>query len=75
MRGASAFAGQWRPVDSLRRGHIQAMQERLKRQGYDVGKVDGLVGFATRTAIGQWQAKSRRDETCFPDAALVEAIR
>ncbi|WP_201832259.1 lytic murein transglycosylase [Microvirga zambiensis] len=75
MRGASAFAGQWRPVDSLRRGHIQAMQERLKGQGYDVGKVDGLVGFATRTAIGQWQAKSRRDETCFPDAALVEAIR
>ena len=75
MRGASAFTGLWQPLDSLRRGHIQAMQERLKSQGYDVGKVDGLVGFATRTAIGQWQGKSRRDETCFPDAALVQALR
>ena len=70
MRGASAFTGRWQPIDSLRRGDIQAMQERLKGQGYDVGKVDGLIGFATRTAIGQWQSKSRRDETCFPDAAL-----
>jgi lytic murein transglycosylase len=75
MRGAPAFVGRWQPVDTLRRGHIQAMQERLKNQGYDVGKVDGLVGFATRTAIGQWQSKSRRDETCFPDAALVQALR
>jgi hypothetical protein len=51
------------------------MQERLKEQGYDVGKVDGLIGFATRTAIGQWQIKSGRGETCFPDAALVQALR
>ncbi len=75
MRGAQAFVGRWQPIDTLRRGNIQAMQERLKSQGYDVGKVDGLVGFATRTAIGQWQSRSRRDETCFPDAALVQAIR
>ncbi|MBQ0823090.1 lytic murein transglycosylase [Microvirga sp. HBU67558] len=75
MGGASAFAGRWRPIDSLRRGDIQTMQERLKGQGYDVGKVDGLIGFATRTAIGQWQIKDRRDETCFPDAALVQALR
>lgn len=74
MRGARAFVGQWQPIDTLRRGGIQAMQERLKSQGYDVGKVDGLVGFATRTAIGQWQGKNQRNETCFPDAALVQAI-
>jgi lytic murein transglycosylase len=75
MRGGQGFAGRWQPIDTLRRGQIQAMQERLKSQGYDVGKVDGLVGFATRTAIGQWQSKSGRDETCFPDAALVQALR
>ncbi|MEE1610907.1 lytic murein transglycosylase [Microvirga sp. CF3016] len=75
MGGASGFAGRWQPVDSLRRGDIQAMQERLKGQDYDVGKVDGLVGFATRTAVGRWQIKNRRAETCFPDGALVQAIR
>ncbi len=67
MRGAPAFEGAWGPVDAMKRGDIQAMQERLQAKGYDVGKVDGLIGFATRTAIGRWQAKSRRDETCFPD--------
>jgi peptidoglycan hydrolase-like protein with peptidoglycan-binding domain len=51
------------------------MQERLRAQGYDVGKVDGLVGFATRTAVGQWQAKNQRPETCFPDAALIQTLR
>jgi peptidoglycan hydrolase-like protein with peptidoglycan-binding domain len=59
----------------MRRSDIHAMQERLKGDGYDVGRVDGLIGFATRTAIGQWQAKSRRDETCYPDAGLIQAIR
>jgi lytic murein transglycosylase len=75
MRGAPAFAGAWASVDPMRRGDIQAMQERLQAQGYDVGKVDGLIGFATRTAIGQWQAKSRRDETCFPDSAWIQMMR
>jgi hypothetical protein len=75
MRGASALAGAWSPIDAMRRGDIRTMQERLQAEGYDVGKVDGLIGFATRTAIGQWQAKSRRDETCFPDAALMQVIR
>jgi lytic murein transglycosylase len=74
LGGASAFAGQWRPIDSMRRSDIYAMQERLKGDGYDVGRVDGLIGFATRTAIGQWQAKNRRDETCFPNADLIQAI-
>jgi lytic murein transglycosylase len=75
MRGASAFRGAWAPTDALRRGEVLAMQERLRAQGHDVGKVDGLVGFATRTAIGQWQARNGRTETCFPDAALIQAIR
>jgi hypothetical protein len=75
MRGAAAFAGGWKPIDSMTRSEIQVLQERLRAEGYDVGRADGLIGFATRTAIGQWQARSRRDETCFPDAAFIQATR
>ena len=75
MRGAPAIAGAWAPTDGLKRGDIRAMQERLQAEGRDVGMVDGLIGFATRTAIGQWQAKSGRHETCFPDATLIQALR
>jgi hypothetical protein len=75
MRGGAVIAGPWSPVAAMKRGDILAMQERLQSQGYDVGKADGLVGFATRTAIGQWQARQGQQQTCFPDAALIQAIR
>jgi lytic murein transglycosylase len=75
IRGGPATAGQWSPIDSLKRGEIRALQERLRAEGYDVGKVDGLVGFATRTAIGRWQRKRGQQETCYPNAALVRSIR
>lgn len=75
LRGGSGFQTAWTPTDPMRRGDIQAMQERLQAQGHDVGKVDGLIGFATRTAIGQWQARNRRPETCFPNATLIPMIR
>ena len=58
--------------------HVMALLARaneLQAEGHDVGKVDGLVGFATRTAIGQWQTKNQRVETCFPDPTLIQAIR
>ncbi len=75
LGGGSAFSGPWAPTASLKRGAITAMQQTLQGQGYDVGKADGLVGFATRTAIGEWQRTSGREATCFPDAELIRAIR
>ena len=75
MRGGSAISGAWSPISAMGRGDIRTMQQHLQAGGYDVGQVDGLIGFATRTAIGQWQAKSGRDETCFPDAIVLRAIR
>jgi len=76
MRGAPAFARSWSPVaEGLRRGDLQAMQQRLQAEGYDVGKADGLIGFATRTAVGLWQARQGRPETCFPDEGIVSALR
>ena len=53
------------------RADVRAMQQRLEKQGLDAGGTDGLVGFRTRVAIGIWQNRNGRPETCFPDAALV----
>ncbi len=75
LRGGSALMGAWASIATMKRGEIRGMQERLRVQGYDVGKVDGLVGFATRRAVGQWQGKNHRPETCFPDAALIHTLR
>jgi len=43
--------------------------------GHDVGSADGLVGFRTRVAIGRWQAKNGLAVTCYPDKAVISALK
>jgi lytic murein transglycosylase len=73
--GGQAFVAQWQKVSGFGRGEVKSMQERLVKDGYDVGAIDGLVGYKTRIAVGLWQAKHGETPTCFPDAALVHNIR
>lgn len=73
--GDRGFSGSWGKVGGLYRSDVAALQRGLERQGYDVGGADGLAGFRTRRSIGEWQAKSGLKPTCFPDAALVRALR
>lgn len=73
--GERRFAGNWGKVDKLYRSDIAAMQRGLEKQGYDVGGADGLPGFRTRRSIGEWQAREGMAPTCFPDAALVRALK
>jgi hypothetical protein len=46
----------------------------LVAQGHDVGKVDGLVGFKTRQAIGAQEKKFKLPLTCYPSEALVGRV-
>lgn len=73
--GGGNFQQGWGKVGALYRSDIAAMQRRLQKQGYDVGKPDGLAGFKTRRSLGMWQEKNGQAATCFPDKALVQAIR
>jgi lytic murein transglycosylase len=73
--GASAFSAPWGKVGGFNRGDVKAMQDALVRDGYDVGRADGLVGYKTRIAIGLWQAKHGEAQTCFPDLTHVKEIR
>lgn len=73
--GAGGFQQGWGDVGGLYRSDVAAMQKRMQKQGYDVGKPDGLAGFKTRRSIGIWQEKNGQVATCFPDKALVKAIR
>jgi hypothetical protein len=52
MRDGTAFAGVWSPISPMKRGEIQVMQERLRAEGYAVGKVDGLGWICD--ADGNW---------------------
>lgn len=72
--GQKPFAGAWTPVDGLTRSDVADLQRALESQGYDVGGADGLPGFKTRRAIGDWQAKNGMSPTCYPSKALAEAL-
>lgn len=73
--GGNPFRGDWRPIDSMLRSEIAAMQRVLENQNYDVGGADGLPGFKTRRSIGEWQAKNGFPASCFPGKSMLTRIR
>ena len=68
------FVGEWKPVENFSRDRMQRFQEVLVAQGHDVGKVDGLVGFKTRQAIGMQEKALKLPLTCYPSSALVDHV-
>ena len=72
--GMGAFAQPWQKTGTLLRSDVAAMQRKLEGMGYDVGGADGLVGFKTRRSIGDWQARNRYQQTCWPTPALKQEL-
>lgn len=75
IEGRSGVIKSWQKVDFLYRSDVSLLQSNLQKQGFDIGKADGLAGFKTRRSIGIWQEKHGQKPTCFPSKALVESIR
>lgn len=70
-RGSGRMSTPWAEISGFTRHDVRGLQEKLVAAGHDVGKVDGLIGFKSRIAVGKWQASRGVQETCFPDRALV----
>jgi lytic murein transglycosylase len=69
------FVTPWTAKAGFTRRAVQRMQDKLVRLGYDVGGADGLVGFKTRIATGQWQRRHKLTPSCFPDRSLVKRFQ
>ena len=71
------FSGQWRKVSTYTRAKIKALQKILRKNGYNIGKkLDGLIGFRSRVAVGLYQKKSGLKQSCWPGkATLARALR
>ncbi len=58
LKGAPAIASAWpRDEQPLTRDERLALQNSLAVLGYDIGKVDGLIGGKARAAMRAWQKK------------------
>jgi hypothetical protein len=51
------------------------LQQLLARQGFDVGKIDGVLGAGTREAIRTMQIKYGLPADSYPSAELLSALR
>src|SRR5579871_1898814 len=63
------------PVAQLPFNEIKELQQLLVRAGFDVGKVDGVLGQQSRTAIKAMQIKFGLPADSWPTAELVARMR
>ena len=75
LAGAPALARGNAPVESLSLAETKELQQLLAKQGFDVGKIDGVVGAATRDAIRTMQTKYGLPADGYPTAELLAHLR
>jgi peptidoglycan hydrolase-like protein with peptidoglycan-binding domain len=73
--GAGAMSRGRGPVPELSDGETKQLQQILVDRGYDVGKIDGLVGEKTRAAVKDMQLKFKMPADSYPTPELLSALR
>ncbi|MCR4283612.1 MAG: peptidoglycan-binding protein, partial [Bauldia sp.] len=62
-------------VDLLSPAEVKELQRLLKARGYDVGKVDGIIGASTRAAVKDVQVKLGLPADSYPSKQLLAKLR
>lgn len=62
------------PEPGLSGEDMMQLQTRLASMGYDVGKIDGILGAATRSAVQKEQARLGLPADAWPTRALLDAL-
>jgi peptidoglycan hydrolase-like protein with peptidoglycan-binding domain len=63
------------PTETLSVAETKELQQRLAKLGFDVGKIDGVVGAASRNAIRAMQVKYGLPADGYPSAELLGRLR
>jgi lytic murein transglycosylase len=74
LAGAPALS-RGRGVEPLPVAQAKQVQQLLARRGYDVGKIDGVIGAATRNAIREMQVKYGLPADGYPTVELLAALQ
>ena len=75
LKGAPSVAAPWpRDEQPLSRDERLALQTALAALGYDIGKIDGLIGSKARAALRAWQKKHNLPADGFATQDLLTRI-
>ena len=73
LQGAPVFdAGA--PEPGLGSGQMKALQQKLQARGFNVGKIDGILGAGTRAAVQDVQKQLGMPADAWPTAALLNRL-
>ncbi len=73
LEGAPVYnAG--KPTPALSGSQMKSLQKKLAARGYDVGKIDGILGAKTRTAIQKEQIRLGLPADAWPTSALLKKL-
>lgn len=73
LAGAPVFDAR-NPTPSLSGSQMKTLQRRLEVRGYDVGKIDGILGARTREAVQQEQIRLGLPADSWPTKALLNKL-
>jgi len=62
-------------VEGLNFQETRELQQLLQRRGYDVGKIDGIIGAQTRAAVRDMQKKTGLPADSYPTPELLSRLR
>ncbi|HEX5779994.1 MAG TPA: lytic murein transglycosylase [Xanthobacteraceae bacterium] len=62
-------------IDGLSFEETRQLQQLLQRRGYDVGKIDGIIGAQTRAAVRDMQKKAGLPADSYPTTELLSRLR
>ena len=73
--GAGPMVGRNRKIPALSLRQAKELQRILTRRGFDVGKIDGIIGAKTRAAVKTMQKKFGMPADSYPTPALLSRLR
>jgi len=68
IAGEGPFEAAWAETGHLSEALIFGLQKKLVGLGYDVGKVDGKIGWKMRLALGQFEKADHLPVACYPSS-------
>jgi lytic murein transglycosylase len=75
LAGAPPMSRGSGPIPKLTFEEVREVQQHLQRRGYDVGRIDGVLGQKSRTAIKETQLRYGLPADSWPTAELLQRLR
>ena len=74
IAGGPPLEAKWAEATHLTEATVFDLQNKLVALGYDVGKVDGKIGWKMRIALGEFEKSRSLPVACYPSQVDVRAL-